>query len=164
MTAALALVEVPVDPFATVRAWRRMVSAGFALSVEGDRLVVIPASGLSERQRAYLRTHKAALVGLLSDAEILHRVLVLYGQAGLGWRQGTPTDWDDARLLAAGEVLYSTGGMVSHYGRRYCSGSAPAIEEAPEYPPPAESSEIEANAVTTNVLPMEPVVAERATP
>ena len=155
MTAALALVEVPVDPFATVRAWRRMVSAGFSLSVEGDRLVVIPASGLSERQRAYLRIHKAALVGLLTDAKTLSDALVLYGLAGLGWRQGTPDEWSDARLLAAGEVLYSTRGMVSRNGRRYCSGSAPAIEEAPEYHPPAESSEIEANAVTTNVLPMD---------
>ncbi len=130
MTAALALVEAPADPFATVRAWRRMVSAGFSLSVEGDRLVVIPASGLSEQQRAYLRTHKAALVGLLSDAEALAAALVLYGLAGLGWRQGTPDEWSDARLLAAGEVLYSTEGMVSRNGRRYCSGSAPAIEEA----------------------------------
>ena len=164
MSAAPALVEIAADSMATVRAWRRMVSAGFSLSVEGDRLVVIPASNLSEQQRAYLRTHKAALVGLLSDAEILHRVLVLYGQAGLGWRQGTPDEWSDARLLAAGEVLYSTGGMVNRNGCRYCSGSAPAIEEAPEYPPPAESSEIKANAATTNVLPMEPVVAEKATP
>ena len=164
MSAAPALVEIAADSMATVRAWRRMVSAGFSLSVEGDRLVVIPASNLSEQQRAYLRTHKAALVGLLSDAETLAAALVLYGLAGLGWHQGTPADWDDARLLACGEVLYSTGGMVSRYGRRYCPGSAPAIEEAQEYHPPAESSEIEANAVTTNVLPMEPVVAERATP
>lgn len=155
MTAALALVEVPVDPFATVRAWGRMVSAGFSLSVEGDRLVVIPASGLSDPQRAYLRTHKAALVGLLTDAKTLSDALVLYGLAGLGWHQGTPDEWSDARLLACGEVLYSTGGMVNRNGRRYCPGSAPAIEEAPEYPPPAESPEIEANAATTNVLPMD---------
>jgi len=45
--------------------------------------------------------------------------------------------------------------MVSRSDRRYCSGSAPAIEEAPEYHPPAESSEIKANAATTNVLPMD---------
>ncbi len=127
MTAALALVEVPVDPFATVRAWRRMVSAGFSLSVEGDRLVVIPASNLSDSQRAYLRTHKAALVGLLSDAETLAAALVLYGPAGLDWRQGTPADWDDARLLAAGEVLYSTGRMVNRNDRRYVTECAPRL-------------------------------------
>lgn len=138
MTAALALVEVPVDPFATVRAWRRMVSAGFSLSVEGDRLIVIPASNLSDSQRAYLRTHKAALVGLLSDAEILHRALVLYGLAGLGWRQGTPAEWDDARLLAAGEVLYSDGRMVSRNGRRYVTECAPPAVEAPEIEVQAE--------------------------
>lgn len=155
MTAALALVEVPVDPFATVRAWRRMVSAGFSLSVEGDRLVVIPASGLSDPQRAYLRTHKAALAALLSDAETLAAALVLYGPAGLDWRQGTPAEWSDARLLAAGEVLYSTGCMVSRYDRRYATECAPAIEEAQKYHPPAESPEIKANAATTNVLPMD---------
>ncbi|MBL8252411.1 MAG: hypothetical protein JNJ76_02265, partial [Candidatus Competibacter sp.] len=93
MSAAPALVEIAADSMATGRAWHRMVSAGFSLSVEGDRLVVIPASGLSERQRAYLRIHKAALVGLLTDAKTLSDALVLYGLAGLGWRQGTPDEW-----------------------------------------------------------------------
>ena len=153
--AALALVEAPADPFATVRAVNRMRAAGFALIVRDGKLVASPADRLNEEQRAYLRTHKAALVGLLSDAETLAAALVLYGLAGLGWRQGTPDEWADARLLAAGEVLYSTGGMVNRNGCRYCPGSAPAIEEAPEYPPPAESSEIKANAATTNVLPMD---------
>ena len=162
MSAALKL-EQP-DLFATVRAVNRMQAAGFSLAVRDSRLIASPFSRLSDSQRAYLRIHKAALVGLLSDAETLHAALVLYGPAGLGWHQGTPADWDDARLLSAGEVLYSDGRMVSHYDRRYCSGSAPTVEEAPEYPPPAESPEIEANAVTTNVLPMEPVVAEKATP
>ena len=162
MSAALKL-EQP-DLFATVRAVNRMQAAGFSLAVRDSRLIASPFSRLSDSQRAYLRIHKAALVGLLTDAKTLSDALVLYGLAGLDWRQGTPAEWSDARLLAAGEVLYSTGGMVSRNGRRYCSGSAPAIEEDPEYHPPAESSEIEANAVTTNVLPMEPVVAERATP
>ena len=158
MTAALALVEVPAAPAATVRAWRRMVSAGFSLSVEGDRLVVIPASGLTERQRAYLRTHKAALVGLLSDAETLHAALVLYGPAGLGWHQGTPADWDDARLLSAGEVLYSDGRMVNRHERRYGPTSAPAIEIGPEYPPAAETPSAASCAVvapSANVVPMD---------
>ena len=132
MTAALALVEVPVDPFATVRAWGRMVSAGFSLSVEGDRLVVIPASGLSEQQRAYLRTHKAALVMLLSDAETVYSALEQAGTTGLWWREGTPADWSDDRLLAAGEVLYSTRRMVSRHERRYLPERAPPILEPPE--------------------------------
>ncbi len=153
--AAVAPLDTEPDHFATVRAMNRMSAAGFALSVRDNRLLASPFTKLSEQQRAYLHSHKPALVELLEDAEALHRALVDAAHAGLGWHQGTPADWDDARLLACGEVLYSTGRMVSRYGRRYCPGSAPAIEEAPEYHPPAESSEIEANAVTTNVLPMD---------
>ncbi len=162
MSAALKL-EQP-DLFATVRAVNRMQAAGFSLAVRDSRLIASPFSRLSDSQRAYLRIHKAALVGLLSDAETLHAALVLYGPAGLGWRQGTPDEWSDALVLACGEVLYSDGRMVNRNDRRYCPGSAPGVEEAPEYHPPAESSEIEANAATTNVRPMEPVVAERVTP
>ena len=100
MSAALKL-EQP-DLFATVRAVNRMQAAGFSLAVRDSRLIASPFSRLSDSQRAYLRTHKAALVGLLSDAETLAAALVLYGLAGLGWHQGTPADWDDARLLDSG--------------------------------------------------------------
>lgn len=141
MTAAAKLDTAP-DPFATVRAMNRMRAAGFALAVDGESLVVTPASGLTDSQRAYIRAHKAALVALLADAETVYRALVEAGPAGLGWREGTAADWDDARLLAAGEVLYGDGRMVNRNERRYGPTSAPAIEIGPEYPPPAESPEI----------------------
>jgi hypothetical protein len=138
--AALALVEIAtLDPFATVRAWHRMRAAGFSLTVEGDGLVVTPASRLSERQRALLRAHKAALVQLLNDAETLARALIAAGPAGLGWREGTPADWADDRLLAAGEVLYGDGHMVDRHGRRnWRERALPADREpSPTARPPA---------------------------
>lgn len=66
--AALALAAVQADSFATVRAWRRMVSAGFSLIVRDDKLVASPADRLSEQQRAYIRHHKTALVALIDDS------------------------------------------------------------------------------------------------
>lgn len=36
---------------ATVRAWKRMVAAGFTLSVRDDRLIVAPADRLTDSQR-----------------------------------------------------------------------------------------------------------------
>jgi len=65
--AALALIETAPDPFAVVRAWRRMRAAGFALSFESDgcgdaserpirlptRLPTLPqgrAGGIAERR------------------------------------------------------------------------------------------------------------------
>ena len=153
MAALAEKLDTALDPFAAVRALNRMRRAGFVVRLADTDLQIAPIASLSDSQRAYLRIHKAALVGLLSDAETLHAALVLYGPAGLGWHQGTPADWDDARLLSAGEVLYSDGRMVSHYDRRYCSGSAPTVEEAPEYHPPAESPEIEANAAVMREAP-----------
>ena len=144
--AAHALVEVTTEPFATVRAVNRMRRAGFSLSVEGGGLVVTPASSLTDAQRAFIGSHKPALVALLEDAEILHRALVDAGPAGLDWREGTPADWDDTRLLVAGEVLYSTGRMVNAHTRRYAAGYAPAIEVGPEYPPADCVPEIEPQA------------------
>ncbi len=136
MSAALALVEVAAaDPFALVRALNRMSAARFALSVRDNRLVISPFSRLSEQQRAYLHAHKLALVALLEDAETLHRALVDAAHAGLGWQEGTPADWDDTRLLVAGEVLYGDGRMVNANGRRYAIERAPTIEVRPECPP-----------------------------
>lgn len=136
MSATVALVEIAAaDPFALVRALNRMRAAGFALSVRNDRLAISPFSRLSDQQRAFIGSHKPALLALLEDAEILHHALVDAGPAGLDWREGTPADWDDMRLLVAGEVLYSTGRMVNAHGRRYAAGYAPAIEVGPEYPP-----------------------------
>ncbi len=130
MSAAVALVEIAAaDPFALVRALNRMSAAGFALSVRDNRLLASPFTKLSEQQRAYLHSHKPALVELLEDAEALHRALVDAAHAGLGWREGTPAEWSDARLLAAGEVLYSDKRMVSRYGRRYALAEcAPPLE------------------------------------
>lgn len=136
---AAAKLETPADPFATVRALNRMRAAGFSLSVRSDKLVVAPAESLTDPQRDFLRRHKAALVGLLNDAETLAAALQQAGTAGLTWREGTPADWDDGRLLAAGEALYADGRMVNRHERRYCHTSAPAIEIGPEYPLAAEA-------------------------
>lgn len=106
-----------------------MRTTGFALSLADGRLDVTPASGLSAQQRAFIRAHKTALVGLLADAEALASALERSGLAGLGWREGTPSDWTDARLLAAGELLYADGRMVSTIGRRYTAACAPAVAE-----------------------------------
>ena len=135
MSAAVALVEIAADPFGLVHAMNRMSAAGFALSVRDNRLVISPFSRLSEQQRGYLHANKAALVSLLEDAETLHHALVVAGHAGLGWQEGTPNDWPDTRLLAAGELLYGDGRIVSAHGRRYAIDSAPAIEIRPEYQP-----------------------------
>ena len=127
---APALIEANADPFAAMRALSRMRVAGFALELDGPALVVSPADRLSESQRAFIRAHKPALVALLQDAETVYRALVQAGPAGLGWMEGTPADWTGERLLAAGEVLYGDGRMMSVYGRRYLKEHAPPFEWA----------------------------------
>lgn len=117
MSATAAKLETAADPFATVRAMNKMRRAGFVVRLAGADLQIAPVARLSDSQRAYLRTHKAALVGLLNDADTVYRALVEAGPAGLLWREGTPADWDDGRLLAAGEVLYADGRMVNRHGR-----------------------------------------------
>lgn len=98
-------------------------AAGFFFRADPDsRLTVAPANQLNEEQRSLIRQHKAALVQLL-DTETLLQALTTAGPAGLNWREGTPNDWDDVRLLAAGEVLYADGRMVNRNGRRYLSAS-----------------------------------------
>ena len=124
---APALVEVAVDPFVAMRAMNRMRTAGFSLRLAGDALQVSPADRLTEEQRRFIRANKPALVALLQDAEIVYRALVQAGPAGLGWMEGTPADWTGERLLAAGEVLYGDGRMVSVYGRCYPKEHAPAF-------------------------------------
>lgn len=61
------------------------------------------------------------------DAKTLIQALNAAGPAGLNWREGTPNDWDDVRLLAAGEVLYANGRMVNVLGRRYLTTQAPRL-------------------------------------
>jgi len=141
--AALSLVEAPADHSATVRGWRRMKAAGFSLSVRADKLIASPASGLSDAQRAYLRSHKGALVGLLEDAETLYAALQAAGPAGLALGEGTPATWPVDRLMASGEVLYSDNRMVNRMDRRYLLEHAPAVIDAgPDIRP-------------ANVLPMD---------
>ena len=113
------------DLMATVRAWKRMVAAGFTLSVRDDRLIVAPADRLTDSQRTYLKLHKITLVELLHDAETLHNGLIDADPIGLAWHEGTPLDWSDERLLAADEVLYGDGRMVNHNQRRYAGQGAP---------------------------------------
>ena len=153
--AALAMVETALDPFATVRALNKMRRAGFVVRLAGTDLQIAPLSSLTDPQRSYLRSHKAALVALLSDAETVYRALVQAGTAGLAWREGMPADWSDDRLLAAGEVLYADGRMVNRIGRRYDPTSAPAIEIGPECPLAAESPEIASCASTASVTPID---------
>ena len=112
------------DPMATVRAWKRMVAAGFTLSVRDDRLIVAPADRLTDSQRTWLKSHKITLIELLHDAETLYNGLIDAGPTGLDWREGTPPDWSDDRLLAAGEVLYGDGRMVNRNERRYAGPGA----------------------------------------
>jgi hypothetical protein len=131
MSAAAKLEPAP-DPFATVRALNRMRAAGFVVRLAGADLQIAPIASLSDSQRSFLRSHKAALVGLLTDAETLYRALEQAGTAGLWWREGTPADWSDDRMLAAGEVLYSTRRMVNRNERRYLPERAPPILEPPE--------------------------------
>ena len=135
---APALIEANADPFAAMRALNRMRTAGFVLELDGPDLVVSPADRLSESQRAFIRAHKAALVELLMDAETLAAALVQAGAAGLAWMEGTPADWTGERLLAAGEVLYGDGRMMSVYGRRYLKEHAPAFTWADD----AEAGEV----------------------
>ena len=136
MTAALVEVITP-DPFVAMRALNRMRTAGFALALEDNALVVSPADRLTDAQRAFIRANKPALVALLQDAETIHAALVQAGAAGLGWMEGTPADWTGERLLAAGEVLYGNGRMVSVYGRRYLKEHAPPFEWAGDEERPA---------------------------
>ena len=147
---APALVEVAADQFTAMRAMSKMRVAGFALSVRDDRLIVAPADRLSEKQRDYIRTHKPALVALLMDAETLHAALALAGPAGLSFHEGTPGDWDNARLLAAGEVLYGDGRMVNRNDRRYLRERAsPIPDTVPDtVPAPANVIPIARNALS----------------
>ena len=94
------------DPKAAIQ---RMGAAGFTLKLRNDKLVVIPASQLSAEQRAFIASHKAALVealvqpdpapaenllkptvqaaGYVCCAECRHSVLPANTEAVYGWRR-----------------------------------------------------------------------------
>lgn len=55
------------DPFVVPQALNRLRRSGFALSVEGGKLIVAPGSRLTDADRTFLRAHKPALVALLED-------------------------------------------------------------------------------------------------
>lgn len=116
--ARIEVIEVN-DPFTAVRALNRLRTAGVVVELDGTQLAVSAAEPLTEAQRTELRIHKPALVALLMDAETVYSALVQAGTAGLAWMEGTPADWNDARLLAAGEVLYGDWRMANRNGRRY---------------------------------------------
>ena len=138
MSAARKLEPVTPDPMALIQAINRMRVAGFVLAVENGGLAVSPASRLNDEQRAFIRAHKAELVGLLADADRLAAALEQAGTAGLGWCEGTPTDWTPAYRLAVGEVLYADGRMVNRLGRCYSATVAPPMAETPDAPFVAE--------------------------
>lgn len=120
------------DPFSLVRALNRMRAAGFEIRAAGDLLQVSSIGRLTDPQRAYLQANKAALLVLLADAETLASALAQAGPAGLDWREGTPADWDDTRLLVAGEVLYGDGRMGNAHGRRCNAERAPPSMMEPD--------------------------------
>ena len=132
---APALIEVAADPFAAMRGMNRMRTAGFALALEDNALIVSPADRLTDEQRRFIRTHRPALVALLMDAEAVYAALAQAGSSGLAWREGTPADWTGERLLAAQEVLYHDRRMVFTDGRHYLRACAPPILDfAPDIP------------------------------
>ncbi len=87
------------------------------------------------------------------DAKILIRALNAAGPAGLDWREGTPNDWDDVRLLAAGEVLYQDRRMVNVLGRRYLAAyAARIIEQGSDIQSPQPTPLIESSAPTSGLV------------
>ena len=132
------------NPFVAVRIFNKMRTKGHSLRVEGGTLVVESAVDLSDEQAEFIRTHKAALVALLADAETLADALDTAGTAGLSWREGIPDDWDDDRAIAANEVLYRTHRQIFRLGRHYATAFAPPrpdysqATKAPEIAPVSE--------------------------
>lgn len=109
------------------RLLERLDHQGLTLFAQGARLIVRPGNLLTANDETLIREHKPELLRLarLRDAETVYRALVEAGPAGLAWREGTPPDWPDERLLAVGEVLYADGRMVNVLGRRYLAAQAP---------------------------------------
>ena len=126
------------DPFALVRAYNRMKTAGYTLTLSDQNLLVQSDFELSEKQADFITNHKVALVQLLTDAEALASALEQAGTAGLGWCEGTPPEWTPAYLTAVGEILYSQRRMANRLGRRYSVAVAPPMADTPAAPFVAE--------------------------
>jgi len=104
---------------------------GLTLIARGAQLIVKPGNLLTANDETLIREHKPELMRLarLRDAETVYRALVEAGPVGLNWREGTPADWPDDRLLDAGEALYRDGRMVNVLGRRYLAAQAPRLPD-----------------------------------
>jgi hypothetical protein len=124
MTVTAVIRPPAADSFALVCAFNKISRAGFTLTVRADHLMVDPADQLLDAQRNWIRARKPELLALLFDTDRLNNTLIDASAAGLGWREGTPPDWSDDRLLAAGEVLYGDGRMVNRNERRYARQGA----------------------------------------
>lgn len=101
----------------TFRAWQKMKNAGYSLSILNDALAVEPAT-LNERQQQFILKARDRFIQLLRDARFVEELIKEAGTSGLDWKQGTET-WDDVRLLAANEMLYSTNRIANYDGVRY---------------------------------------------
>ncbi len=132
------------EPLVMIRAFNRMRTAGHYLRLEDESVIVESTAELTDSQAEFIRAHKSELVALLQDADTLAALLEQAGTAGLGWREGTPPEWDDRRLLAAGEILYSQQRMVSVLGRRYSAAVAPSMPRFKEASTVVENAPLEA--------------------
>lgn len=118
------------------RLLEKLFNQGVTLFAQGAQLIVKPGNLLTANDETLIRQHKPALVRLL-DSEAVYRALVEAGPAGLAWRERTPPDWSDDRLLDASEVLYANGRMVNVLGRRYLAAQAPKLtDQWSDSPPP----------------------------
>lgn len=101
---------------------QRLLADGFGIGVDDDRLIVKPASKLTETDRVAIRAHKVELLGLVqADQEALEeRAVVLDLDVGLN-REYAETE---ARTCAACEHLTRVrtcgepvrAGLVAYFG------------------------------------------------
>lgn len=104
---------------------------GLNLFAQGAQLIVKPGNLLTANDETLIRQHQPELLRLLRllDVETLLHALTTASTDGLAWHEGTPPDWSNDRLLAAGEVLYRDGRMVNVLGRRYLAAQAPRLTD-----------------------------------
>jgi hypothetical protein len=85
---------------AATRLVESLTSRGIAIEVENDRLMISPASRLTDRDQAGIRSHKAELIGLLSPC-VSH-------VDSAGWiREPVPDrpGWERASCLRCGRSI-----------------------------------------------------------
>ena len=94
------------DPMAAARVLAEMRASGFEILASGDSLRVAPAESLTDSQRATLRTHKPALIALLTDAKasmLSGQCAGSYGTRAL-WRMVIQDKSRFAKSLGPGET------------------------------------------------------------